>query len=121
MRGSSKIFLMPPMSFGVQTRVTRNDPCGLPLPWNKTLLTLRIISIRFECLGSPRPGVGTARGVDWKSPGDVFNEIMGSAGPAALLTCALAGAFACLRVSAVPPQQGPGLAPAMNRSSMQPL
>lgn len=115
MHGSYKILLMPPMSFGVQTRVTRNDPCGLPLPWNKTLLTLPIISIRFECLGSPRPGV------DWKSPGDVFNEIMGSAGPAALLTCALAGAFACLRVSAVPPQQGPGLAPAMNRSSMQPL
>lgn len=35
MCGSSKIFkifLMPPMSFGVQTRVTGSDPCGLPLP-----------------------------------------------------------------------------------------
>lgn len=79
MCGSSKIFLMPPMSFGVQTRVTRN----VPLPRNKTLLTLPIISSDFRASVPPDlvwelPGVW--RG---KCPRDVFNEIVGSAGPAA--------------------------------------
>lgn len=63
MCGSSKIFLMPPTSFGVQTRVTRTDPCGLPLSPNKTLPTVSIILIRFSALVPPAlavdlPGCG---------------------------------------------------------------
>lgn len=58
MCGSSKIFLMPPMSFGVQTRVTRN----VPLPRNKTLLTLPIIFLRFFVPQFPQSWCGNCPG-----------------------------------------------------------
>lgn len=108
MCGSPKIFLMPPMSFGVKTRVARNYPLWSPTamkqdPSNTFHHFHQILVPWF-----PQTWLWELPGV-WsgKSPSDVFNEIMGSAGTAAMLTCALARAISCLRVSAVPPSARP--------------
>lgn len=52
MRGSPEIFLMPPTSFGVRTRVMRNDPLWCPTgvkqdPSNTLHHFRRVLMLRF--------------------------------------------------------------------------